>query len=124
MPPSSSPPSPSPTAPFEQPRSFCGLMPTWYVWQEPNPSLPSLAAIPFESSPIALAVPAPSSASKMPMRLGSVGLTCEILQYRSTTRSLKLLDPTFSRATVLLAAQHEAAEARWLDLPFGSPSVI
>jgi hypothetical protein len=115
--PSSVVPSPSPTLPAVPPRSSYGLMLTSYDLScGLSPSLPSLAAIPSEHSPISLFEPAPFSAAKPPILFASVGLCCGLFPNRSTTQSLKSLGLTFLPATVPLGAQHEAAEARWLDL--------
>ena len=121
MPPSSAPPSPASTVPVVRRRSSCGLTTTGCASLEPSPPPPSLAAIHYEPSPTAPSVPAPFSAAKPPTRFGSVGLQSGMFPYRSKTRSRKSLDPTWPRAAVLLAAQREAAEARWLDLPLFPP---
>jgi hypothetical protein len=116
--------SPLWTSPSERvrlPRSSSCLRLKFFVnaSQEPKGLFPPvLAAILSQPLPISPFVPAPSSGAKLPRRFGSVGLTCGILRYRSRTRSRKLLDPTSPRATAPDFAQHEAAEARWLDLPF------
>lgn len=113
-------PSPSPTSPAVPPRSSCGLKLTLCAWQVPSQlfSLPLLlAAIPSEPLPISPFVPAPFSGEKLPKLFASVGLLSGMIPYRLTTRSPKLLDLTSPRATALLAAPHEAAEARSLDLP-------
>jgi hypothetical protein len=123
---SSSPPVPSPTVPAAPPRSSCGRMPTWCALQEPSQLFslsPLLASVPSEPLPISLFVPAPFSAVKLRTLFGSVVPTCGILPYRSKTRSRKSLGLTSLRATALLAAPHEAAEAHWLDSPLLSLGV-
>jgi hypothetical protein len=98
-------------------RSFSGLKPTSYGLFD-GLSLPLLlAAIPFEHSPISPSAPAPFSAVKLPIWFASVGLFGEMIRNRVATRSLKSLGPSFLRATALLAAPHEAAEAHFPDLP-------
>jgi hypothetical protein len=114
-PPSSAQPSTSPTLPVVLRRFFSGQMPTSY---DPSYglSLP-LAAIPSGHSPISPSAPAPFSAVKLPISFASVGLFGEMIRNHVATRSLKSLGLTSQRATALLAAPHEAAEAHFLDLP-------
>jgi hypothetical protein len=90
-------------------------MPTSY---DPSygPSLP-LAVIPSEHSPISPSAPAPFSVVKLPIQFALVGLFGEMIWNRVATRSLKSLGLASLRATALLAAPHEAAEAHFLDLP-------
>jgi len=118
-PPSSAAPSLLPTSPAETPRSSYGPLPTSFASPEPEPlsSLMLLAAILHEPSPISPFVPAPSYALRPLILLGSAGLLCGLLPNRLTTRSPKSLGLIFLRATVLLVAQHEAAEARCLGFP-------
>jgi hypothetical protein len=93
-------------------------MPTWCASQEPKKLFsPLLAAIHSEPSPTSPSALPPFSGAKLPIGLGLVGLFSGMPRDRSTTRLPKLLDPTSLLATVLLAAPHEAAEARWSDLP-------
>jgi hypothetical protein len=115
----------SPTWLFEQLRSSYVLTPTWCVVLEPSLlfSLSPMAAIPSEPSPILPFVPAPFSDAKQPKQFGLVCLFSGVSPNRLATRSLKSLDPASLRATALLAAQHEAAEERWLDLPLFPPQV-
>jgi hypothetical protein len=109
--------SPSPTLPAVPPQSSYGLMPTSYDLScGLSPSLPSLAAIPSEHSPISPFELAPFSAAKLPILFALVGLLSGMFPNRLTTRSPKSLGLTSLRATAILAAQREAAEAHWLDL--------
>ena len=55
--------------------------------------------------------------AKLPILIALFGWCSGMFPNRLTTRSLKSLDPTSPRATVLVAAPHEAAEAHSLDLP-------
>jgi hypothetical protein len=116
-PPSSVQPSTSPTMPVVLRRCFSGQMPTSYN-PSYGPSLPlPLAVIPSEHSPISPSAPAPFSAVKLPIQFASVGLFGEMIRNRVATRALKSPGLTSLRATALLAAPHEAAEAHFLDLP-------
>jgi hypothetical protein len=122
-PPSSAPPSTLPTGLAGTPRSCCGRLPTWFAWQqEPGLlfSLPpklTLAAILSEPSPISPFAPSPFSVVKLPRQFGLLVFRSEMFRNDLATRSRKSLGLTSPRATALLVAPHEAAEAHWLDLP-------
>ena len=93
-------------------------MPTSYdLFRESKPSLPLQGVILYQPSPISPFELAPFSAEKLPKVFAWVGLFGEMMRNHVATRSLKSLGLTSLRATALLAAPHEAAEARFLDLP-------
>ena len=93
-------------------------MPTWYdLFRESNPSLPLQGVILYQPSPISPFELGPFSAEKLPKLFAWVGLLGEMIRNHVATRSLKSLGLTSLRATALLAAPHEAAEAHFLDLP-------
>ena len=77
-----------------------------------------------EYPPIVLFAPAPSCDEKPLILLGSLGLTCGILPYRSKIRLLKLLGLTSLAATVFPYAPREAPEAHFLDSPLLPPRVF
>src|ERR1035441_4000830 len=87
----SSPLSPSPTVPFVPLRFSSCLPPKLCVWQERNCVSFQPTATVCEYPPIVLFAPAPSCDEKPLILLGSLGLTCGILPYRSKTRCQKLL---------------------------------
>jgi hypothetical protein len=87
-------------------------MPTWYdLFRESNPSLPLQGVILYQPSPISPFELGPFSAEKLPKLFAWVGLFGEMIRNHVATRSLKSLGLTSLRATALLAAPHEAAEA-------------
>jgi hypothetical protein len=119
------PPSPLPSVPFERRRSSSGLKSTLCASQVSSQlfSLPLRASVPYQPLPISPFAPAPFSAAKLPILFASVCCCSGMFRNHLATRSGKSLGLTSLRATALLAAPHEAAEAHWLDLPLLSLGV-